>query len=291
MNIRTIKKKIKSVTNVKKITNAMQMVSAIKMKKAQQLATEGKPYQEEIEKIIKVVSQKIDPSYSPLISRQIDKKSANKKLAIVIATNKGLCGSFNFNLFRFVVKNADFKNTDFIIVGKKANLLGKFSANITADYSSNVPLNSVSALFEVALNKFIDKTYDEVLLFYNQFISTLSSNPVKKTILPVSFTKNDENIAGDTKLNEKSYEYLIEPDPKQIIDSLLKSYVEEKIRFAFIQSEAGEHSLRMIAMKNATDNATDVIYNLTMVRNKVRQEKITSELLDMITAKESVESN
>lgn len=289
MNIRIIKKKIKSVTNVKKITKAMQMVSAIKMKKAQALATEGKPYQEEIEKIIKAVSKKIDPSYSPLISRQIDKNSKNKKLAIVIAANKGLCGSFNFNLLRFIVKNADFKNTDFIIVGRKANLLNKFSANITADYSSNIPLNSVSALFEVALKKFIDKTYDEVLLFYNQFISTLVSNPIKATILPVSFTE-DKNIEGEAKFFEKPYEYLIEPNPKQIIDSLLKSYVEEKIRFAFIQSEAGEHSLRMIAMKNATDNAADVIYNLTMVRNKARQEKITSELLDMITAKESVES-
>ena len=289
MNIRTIKKKIKSVTNVKKITKAMQMVSAIKMKKAQQMATEGRPYQEEIEKIIKAVSKKIDPSFSPLIGRQIDAKSLHKKLAIVIATNKGLCGSFNFNLLRFIVKNVDFKNTDFMIVGKKASLLSKFGANIISDYSSNIPLNSVSAVFEVALNKFIDKTYDEVMLFYNQFISTLSSNSIKKIILPVSFTE-DENIGGEVKLIEKSYEYLIEPNPKQIIDSLLKSYVEEKLRFAFIQSEAGEHSLRMIAMKNATDNATDVIYNLTMIRNKVRQEKITSELLDMITAKESVES-
>lgn len=201
-----------------------------------------------------------------------------------------MCGSFNFNLIRFIVKNADFKKTDFIVIGKKANLLGKFSGNIIADYSSNSPINSVSALFETALNKFIDKTYDEVLLFYNQFVSTLVSNPVKKTILPVSFTEK-ENIIGDVILPEKSFEYLIEPDPKQIINSLLKSYVEEEIRFAFIQSEAGEHSLRMIAMKNATDNATDVIYNLTMERNKVRQEKITSELLDMITAKESVESN
>lgn len=289
MNIRIIKKKIKSVTNVKKITKAMQMVSAIKMKKAQQMATEGRPYQEEIETIIKSVSKKIDPSFSPLIGRQFDAKSLHRKLAIVIATNKGLCGSFNFNLLRFIVKNADFKNTDFIIVGKKANLLGKFSANITADYSSNVPLNSVSALFETALKKFIDKTYDEVLLFHNRFVSTLVSNPVKTTLLPVNFA--EEKDIKEDKPSEKSSEYLIEPSPKQIIDSLLKSYVEEKLRFAFIQSEAGEHSLRMIAMKNATDNATDVIYNLTMIRNKVRQEKITSELLDMITAKESVESN
>ena len=287
MNIRTIRKKIKSVTNVKKITKAMQLVSAIKMKKAQQVAIDGRPYQEEIEKIIRAVSFKIDSSFSPLIA-QSNGKIEKKSLAIVIASNKGLCGSFNFNLLRFIVKNTDFKNTDFVIIGKKANLLSKFSAQITADYSSNTPINNVSALFEFCLNKYLDKTYKRVDLFHNQFISTIQSNPTVTTLMPINFS---QKIGADKIAEEKAYEYLIEPNPKQIIDSLLRSFVEEKLRFALIQSEAGEHSLRMMAMKNATDNATDVIYNLTMVRNKIRQEKITSELLDMITAKESVEQN
>lgn len=287
MNIRTIRKKIKSVTNVKKITKAMQLVSAIKMKKAQQVAVDGRPYQEEIEKIIRAVSPKIDSSLSPLIA-QTDDKTERKNLAIIIASNKGLCGSFNFNLLRFVVKNTDFKNTDFVIIGKKANLLSKFSAHIMADYSSNMPINNVSALFEFALNKYLDKTYKRVDLFHNQFISTIQSNPTVTTLLPINFSQKKE---ADKIDEEKTAEYLIEPNPKQIIDSLLRSFVEEKLRFALIQSEAGEHSQRMMAMKNATDNAADVIYNLTMVRNKIRQEKITNELLDMVTAKESVESN
>jgi F-type H+-transporting ATPase subunit gamma len=287
MNIRTIRKKIKSVTNVKKITKAMQLVSAIKMKKAQQVAIEGKPYQTEIEKIIRAVSPKIDSSLSQLIA-QTDDKIERKNLAIVIASNKGLCGSFNFNLLRFIVKNTDFKNTDFIIIGKKANLLSKFSAHIMADYSSNIPINNVSAVFEFALNKFLDKTYKRIDLFHNQFVSTIQSNPIMTTLLPINFS---QKITDEKAVEEKTSEYLVEPDPKQIIDSLLRSFVEEKLRFALIQSEAGEHSLRMMAMKNATDNATDVIYNLTLVRNKIRQEKITSELLDMITAKESVESS
>lgn len=287
MNIRTIRKKIKSVTNVKKITKAMQLVSAIKMKKAQQVAVDGRPYQEEIEKIIRAVSPKIDPSLSPLIA-QVNDKIQRKNLGIVIASNKGLCGSFNFNLLRFIVKNTDFKNTDFIIIGKKANLLSKFSAHIMADYSSNIPINNVSAVFEFALNKFLDKTYGRIDLFHNQFVSTIQSSPVMMTLLPINFFQKQET---EDETKEKVSEYLIEPDPKQIIDSLLRSFVEEKLRFALIQSEAGEHSLRMMAMKNATDNATDVIYNLTLVRNKIRQEKITSELLDMVTAKESVESN
>lgn len=263
----------------------MQLVSAIKMKKAQQVAIDGRPYQMEIENIIRAVSPKIDPSLSPLIAFPEDKVE-RKNLAIVVASNKGLCGSFNFNLLRFIVKNTDFKNTDFIIVGKKANLLSKFSAHIMADYSSNIPLNNVSALFEFALNKYLDRTYKKIDLYHNQFVSTIHSEPVVTTLLPIIFSQKTEQ-----KTTEKESEYLIEPNPKKIIDSLLRSFVEEKLRYALIQSEAGEHSLRMMAMKNATDNATDVIYNLTLVRNKIRQEKITSELLDMVTAKESVESN
>ncbi|VVA44293.1 ATP synthase gamma chain [Candidatus Roizmanbacteria bacterium] len=287
MNIRIIRKKIKSVTNVKKITKAMQMVSAIKMKKAQQVAVDGRPYQDEIEKIIRAVSPKIDSSLSPLITQPED-KIERKNLSIVLASNKGLCGSFNFNLLRFIVKNVDFKNTDFIIVGKKANLLSKFSAHIMADYSSNIPINNVSALFEFSLKKYLDKTYKKVELYHNQFVSAIQSNPVVTTLLPINFTQKNET---ENIVEQKAFDYLIEPNPKKIIDSLLRSFVEEKLRFAFIQSEAGEHSLRMMAMKNATDNATDVIDNLTMARNKIRQEKITSELLDMVTAKESVESN
>ena len=134
----------------------------------------------------------------------------------------------------------------------------------------------------------MDRTYKKIDLYHNQFVSTIQSNPVVTTLLPINFSQKNE---VETEAEEKESEYLIEPNPKKIIDSLLRSFVEEKLRFALIQSEAGEHSLRMMAMKNATDNATDVIYNLTLVRNKIRQEKITSELLDMVTAKESVESN
>ena len=211
MNIRTIRKKIKSVTNVKKITKAMQLVSAIKMKKAQQVAVEGRPYQTEIEKIIKAVSPKIDTSLSPLFGRT-EEKVQRKTLAIVIASNKGLCGSFNFNLLRFIVKNTDFQNTDFIIIGKKANLLSKFSAHIMADYSSNIPINNVSALFEFALNKFLDKTYGRIDLYHNQFVSTIQSNPIVTTLLPINFSQKTEE---DKPVEEKATEYLIEPDPKQ----------------------------------------------------------------------------
>jgi len=288
MNIRQARKKIKSVTNVRKITKAMQLVSAIKMKKAQQSAIEGKPYQEHLESMIKKLVLKIDMRYSDLL---VPKEGAKKKdLALVISSNKGLCGGFNMNLFRFILKNIEIRNTDFAIVGKKATLLSKLGGNVIADFSSNTPLESVSALFNLALSHFLDNTYSNIFLFYNKFVSTLAVDPVKYPLLPIVLNLESEEEDKE-KAQMEEVEYLIEPNPEEIITPLLKNFVEEKIRHAIIQSEAGEHSSRMIAMKNATENANDVIYNLTMLRNKLRQEKITNELLDMVTAKESVEGN
>ncbi|MBI3366773.1 ATP synthase F1 subunit gamma [Candidatus Roizmanbacteria bacterium] len=285
MNIRQARKKIKSVGNVRKITKAMQLVSAVKMKKAQQLALEGEPYQMHLEAMIKRIILNVDPNYSKLLSTP--KESVRKKdLAIVIASNKGLCGGFNMNLFRFIIKNTAMKNTDFAIVGKKANLLPRFSASIIADYSSNYPLDGVSAIFNLALTKFLEHTYSRVYLFYNNFISMLRVDPVKDTLFPLTL-----QLTKEVEEKDPSSVYLIEPSPAEIINPLLYSYIEQKIQHAIIQSEAGEHSSRMIAMKNATENANDVIYNLTMLRNKLRQEKITNELLDMVTAKESVEAS
>ncbi|MFZ6034907.1 MAG: ATP synthase F1 subunit gamma [Patescibacteria group bacterium] len=286
MNIRAVRKKIKSVSSVKKITGAMEMVSVIKMKKAQTAAIESRPYQENLEAIIKQTTAKVDELVSPLLTKP--DPSIKKELSIVISTNKGLCGSYNFNLFKFVLKNTKETDTDFIVVGKKGALfLNKVGKEIVADFSVGTPLNDATAIFKLALAGFMEGKYREVNIFYNKFISTLSNTPIEEVLLPIIYEKRlDEKVV----VGEKISEFTIEPSPKELMDSLLRSYVEEKIRNCIIQAEAGEHSSRMIAMKNATDNAEHVIYNLTLLRNKIRQEKITNELLDMMTAKESVES-
>lgn len=285
MNIRSVRKKIKSVANVKKITGAMEMVSVIKMKKAQTAAVDSRPYQETIDGIIKEVTAKVDISTSPLLKNPAP--GIKRELSIVVSTNKGLCGAYNFNLFRFVIKNAVLENNDFIVIGKKGALfLNKVGATVTADFSlGQTALNDVSAIFKLAVEGFLKNQYSRVNIFYNKFISILANEPVKEVILPVTYkVESEENIKAEVKK-----EFVIEPSPQELIDQLLRSYVEEKIRNCLIQGEAGEHSSRMIAMKNATENAENVIYNLTLLRNQIRQEKITYELLDMLTAKESVD--
>ncbi len=286
MNLRTVKKKTKSVSNVRKITKAMQLVSAFKMKRAQQAAIEGKPFQEELEKIIDKVIQKVNPSYSVLISRPVLTVNSGRDLAVIISSNKGLCGGYNFNLFNYVVKNIDLKTTDFVILGKTGGFfIYKLGGKIIADFSSTNPISSVSAIFSLILDNFLAGNYSNIFVLYNKFISTLKFEPTKQILLPLMYKKiNNE----DEKINKQ---YIIEPSAKEIIDPLLRSFVEEKIRYAIIESDASEHSARMMAMKNATDNANDVIYNLTLLSNRLRQEKITGELLDMVTAKESVEND
>lgn len=277
----------------------MQLVSAVKMRKAQQLAIEGRPYREILESIIRKVLPIVDESTSSFLKARED--AIEKELVIVISSNKGLCGAFNVNIFRLLLRSEDIKNADFITVGKKGAVFITSSGKaVLADFSVSAPLNEVSAIFRMALNNFLEGKYQKVWLVYNKFISTLRSESVREQLLPIQLrqepgAENQELGVGGQKSEARSenseVDYLIEPSKNVLFESLLKNFLEEKIRGAIINSEAAEHSSRMIAMKNATDNATEVIYNLTLLRNKLRQQKITYELLDMITAKESVETN
>lgn len=288
MNLRTVRKKIKSIKNVRKITKAMQMVSAVKMRKAQQLEQESRPYRDGLSTLIGRLSHNLDSQHSSLL--QIDTSHADKDLVVLVTSNKGLAGAFNLSLFRFVLKNVDYKSSDFVTVGTKgAQFISSTSeTTLKSDYSSSSPVLQTSALFDYILEEYQKGLYKHVYIVYHQFISTLKSEVCKKTLMP--FDEIYSELLTGNKSEAVSQEYTIEPSPKEIVEELIKSYIEQTIRGAFISSEAVEHSARMMSMKSATDNATDLIYGLTLLSNRLRQEKITNELLDMITAKESVES-
>lgn len=283
MNLRQVRKKTKSIRNVKKITKAMELVSAIKMRKAQQTEVESRPYRETLTAIIQKLLPRVEKNSSALLQGS-DNKS-RKNLIVLISSNKGLCGSFNVNLYRYLTKkDIDFSDTDFVTVGTKGSQFApRLGAKVLADFSKTKFLNEVSAIFSYIFERFREGNYKTISIVYNKYISAFKSEAVEEILLPLEWIEKEitaKALVGD---------YLIEPTVKEIIEPLLKNYLEEKIRGAIISSEAVEHASRMLAMKNATDNATDIIYNLTLIGNKLRQEKITNELLDMITAKESVE--
>jgi F-type H+-transporting ATPase subunit gamma len=286
MNLRSVRKKIKSVDNVKKITKAMELVSAVKMKKFQELAEESTPYQKFLEKGIRNIVKNLEKSISNLLQPPIN--AQNKDLVVLISTNKGLCGAFNISLARYLLKNTDKSKTDIISIGKKGtSLANSLGFKVIEDYSSNDPYENISALFDSLYSQYIEGRYNKIQIFYNSFVSPIEYQHIKDILLPVQFSEIDES----NEIQDFYKNYVIEPSADEIMHSLLLNYVEEKIRFAVTQTQAGEHSARMMAMQNATNNATDILINLTLLRNKLRQENITNELLDMITAKASVEVN
>lgn len=282
MNLREVRKKVKSVSNVKKITKAMQLVSAVKMRKAQEKAKNGEPYRKELTAAVQRVVSTSKTIESPFLTEQQGAQAKN--LYIIISSDKGLCGSFLTTIQKMVINQTQVHNDEYITIGKKGSqFVASVRGKIIADFEARDLTTRVSAILGMAIEQFLEKKCKRVYVMYNKFISTMKSEPEAEQIFPVPpFALEEKNQVAQS-------DYTIEPPPEVIFDQVIRDYMEEKLRGALISSEAAEHSARMIAMKNATDNASDVIYNLTLVGNKLRQEKITSDLLDMITAKESVD--
>lgn len=286
MNFRQVRKKIKTVGNVKQITKAMQMVSSVKMKKSQEVAVEGKPYREILDSVVKRILATTEKDELTFLSQ---KSTSDNKLYVFISSNKGLCGSFNFNLFKLVFSKIDIKKSNFITIGKKgAELITRLNGSIDTDFSDQVPfVDQASSISTRVQEAYVNGECNSVHVIYNSFVSTLQQEPKIVKILPI----DKEELSFESEGNEKeiSAMYKIEPSPKEVLEALIRDYITDKIRGSILESDAAEHSARMMAMKNATDNASDLIVNLTLLRNKLRQASITNQLLEITTAKESSE--
>lgn len=290
-NIRLIKRRIKSAKNITQITRAMEMVAASRMRRAQQQAISGKAYAMKIYEMVLRLAPRVDPVNHPLLGGP--KMISGKRLIITISTNKGLCGGLNTNLFRFMAREySDLGRQNHIVIGKKAtSFLSRITPpeSILADFSEEIPfVRTVPAITAMVSKSFIAGECDAVDLVYNEFISALRQNPRKKIILPLTLEGVGELKTQDVG-PRRTYDILIEPDPETVFAALLPHYLENQIRDALLQAEASEHSARMIAMRSATDNAKALMEDLTLVYNKARQEKITYEITDMVTARLSVQ--
>ncbi len=282
INVRLVRGRIKSAKNIAQITKAMELVAAAKMRKAQAVAQAGKLYAQKIYEMVTSLSGKVDTNGHPLLA--IHKKAAAKKLVLFISTNKGLCGGLNTNLFRFFLKNlGDKPEYAFVTLGKKgAQFVTHLSGSLQADFSSSTPFVSiVSALSDLLIGEYLSGRVNSVELVYNDCVSALRQEPRHKTILPLTID------SGSTI--KRKQDVTIEPNPEAVFAALLPHYLENQLREAILEADASEHSARMIAMRNATDNARSFITELTLIYNKARQEKITSEIADMVTARLAVE--
>lgn len=282
-NIRLIKGRIKSAKNISQITKAMELVAAAKMRKAQAAALSGKLYAQKIFEMVAELASRTSAPTHPLLKAH--DHVTGKRLVILLSSNKGLCGGLNTNLFRFFLSQYPATTQlETVTLGKKgASFLAYQKRDLVADFSqSSSFLNVVPALGELIREKFVSGEVDGVDLVFNEFINVVKQEPKKKTILPLSMDSLDRTE------KPKQSEMKIEPSIDEVFDLLLPHYLENQIRDAVLQAEASEHSARMVAMRNATDNALSLVDDLTLVYNKARQEKITYEITDLITASMTV---
>jgi F-type H+-transporting ATPase subunit gamma len=284
---RDIRRRIKSVRNTAQITKAMQMVASSKMQKAQQSALNGRPFAAMASALISEIADDTSDYVHPLM--QV--RPVQRRALIVVSTDKGLCGALNSNLFREISKY-DAATTDFIAVGKKAaqflarskrKLVGEFAYHDTPTYGE------CQAISKFAQGLFENGQVDAVDVLYTRFINTLSQRPDVRMLLPLAsleaLQQESRDLAGGQKPKERPhYDFIFEPNAEHVLGRLMLYLVDFRVAQLLLEAKASEHSARMVAMKNATDNAKQLIKDLTLEYNKMRQASITKELLEISSA-------
>ena len=284
-NTQEIRRRIKSIRNTAQITKAMQMVAASKMRKAQNLALAGRPYSRLMNRVLVSLQQRTDSKLHPLL--QI--REVKKELVVVISTDKGLAGALNTNLFREVA-NFDPAKTSYVVAGRKARqFLVRTRRDIMADFElKDAPaFSETKEIAKFCVEKFLSGDVDKVSVLFTHFINTITQKPVVRTLLPISsfeFPQAPAEGAAAPGSTDPMIGYLFEPTPEGVLDIMLPYYLHYQVFQMILDARASEHSARMVAMKNATDNAHQFIKDLTLEYNKVRQAGITTELLEIATA-------
>ena len=287
-----IRRRIKSVKNTSQITKAMQMVAAAKMRKAQQAALAGRPYAELLNKILVEAAPRIVSFKHPLM----EKRDVRKRGIILVTTDRGLCGALNSNLAREILK-LDNNTTVFITAGKKgAQFVARTKRQLAAEFTyKDAPTYAEArAISKFAQELFLKDEVDAVDILFTNFISTLVQQPKIIPFLPVGriqavragINAPAEELEPAGGLRTDIFEF--EPDEQAVLGSLLPHSLTFRVHQILLEARASEQSARMVAMKNATDNAKELIKDLTLEYNKLRQSNITKELLEITTAQMAV---
>jgi F-type H+-transporting ATPase subunit gamma len=290
MSLLDLRRRIKSIKNTQKITRAMQLVAASKMKKAQEAALAGRPYAEELAKLIENLLLHIGTSQleHPFFLR----RENPKKIAYILFTaDRGLCGAFNSNIIRYLARAevGAGQSKHLICVGRKGlNFFKRFSElEVTAEFSGlgdKPKFLETVGITKLAIDGFLKGEFDEVRVVYNHFVSTMNQEITEKVLLPFTAPERD---AKEQKAAAKM-DYLFEPSAESVLDRLLPRYLETQIWQSLLESNASEQSARMIAMKSATDNAKELNATLTLEMNKARQTQITTEISEIVGGAEAL---
>ncbi len=283
-SLRDIRKRIASVKNTQKITNAMKMVSAAKLRRAEEAIKAARPFGDKMREVLMSLAARVNPSVHPLLQVREPKKI----LLVQITADRGLCGAFNASLNRraeafFKEMTGKGLQVAMINVGRKGNDYFRRRKVEIVDRFVNV-MNNVSydlagQVVSIATEKFTSGEYDEVYLLYNSFRTAVTQILTLRKLLPVS---------GEGEEVKRRREYLYEPSEDELLSAILPRYVQVQIYTGLLDSVASEHGARMTAMEAATTNAEEMIYKLTLKLNRLRQESITTELMEIVSGAEAL---
>jgi len=293
-SIREIRRRIRSVKNISQVTRAMQMVAASRMRRAQEQVLATRPYAAKAgEMLTHLAAQRgVDESLHPLLQHRDEIQRVGM---VLITGDKGLCGSYNHNMIQkawhFISEQA--QPVELITAGKRGrDAMWRFGQKIVAEFSNLPPqpgLIDIAPIARTAVQGFISGQFDVVYLAYTSFVNTLTQRPQIWPLLPLRPLPGDAaSLARYQQADAAVGEYIYEPDPKTILSTVLPRFTELQIYQAVLESLASEHSARMVAMRNATENANDLLADLTLTYNRARQEAITKEMLDIAGGAEAL---
>jgi F-type H+-transporting ATPase subunit gamma len=277
-----IRSKIASIKNTQKITRAMEMVAASKMRKTQDRMRASKPYADKIYNVVRHIARANSEYRHPFMLHRDIKRVG----LIVVTSDRGLCGGLNANLLRETVNHmqrshADGYEIDVCVIGRKGQAFFKRTGGhviASVDHLGDKPgVNDIIGVVKVMLNAFEEGKIDSLHVVYNEFINTMTQKPTIKPLLPLPISEEDSQSLGH------HWDYIYEPDAKELLDDLLFRYIELQVYQAVVENIACEQAAKMIAMKSATDNAGDLIKEFQLAYNKARQAAITQELAEIVS--------
>ncbi len=289
---REMRLRIRSVKNISQVTRALEAVSASKVRKAIEAVTNTRPYATKAWQVLLHLSRQPGrANLHPLLTPRAEIKNA---LVVVITGDRGLAGAYNTNIIRFVMqKFADYPvPVKYVTVGRKGrDLLSRRGKKIVAEFS-DLPaapsFGDVSAIGRVVVDDYLNGTADEVFLVYTDFINMVKQVPVMKKLLPLEMTKPEGRVQDFAHKNGMAAAYTYEPDASELLDVVVPRFTALQVYQAVLESLASEHAARMVAMRNATDNAIELAADLQLAYNKVRQQAITNDILDIAGGAEAL---
>ena len=272
---REIRRRIAAVKNIKQITRAMQFVAASKLKRAQDATLSARPYSQKIDEVLADLATVLGGDEHPLL----EKREGGKRLIVLITSDRGLAGPFNTNTIRFAAQAITEHKGDLAVVtvGRKGrDAMRRARVPMEAHFEGfgdRPTFADVLPLARLITDDYLAGTYARVDIVFSQFVSTLTQRPALDTLLPIEPSEDTEGIPGN--------QFIFEPSPAAVLERLVPRYIATRLFQAVLESKASEESSRMVAMRNATDNAEDLIEDYTLAYNKVRQANITREMIEI----------